>query len=647
MSTKEDIQLFINESEDLIQKVEEEVLKLEDDPKDKKPIQELFFAFHTLKGLTAMAGFENVSKFCHFLEDFLNKAKNDKVSVKKISQFTSIFFESLDVLRTVVNKVKKGDHTDIDVKFLEEIKDTFKDFQTNYEITFIRPIPSNKVKEILSDKNTNYYKIYIRLQATCVFKKVRLFIIFRALNEIGQICFSKPEPRILELGNIDRDFEIYFLSKKKSNEINKILEEILEIDNKVISKISTEDFEKLMTHFSTKLEQESQQLLDLDEEETYEEEIINGEFEPLPNFRSEDSYESAKITRIKVNIEILEKLMDYFGELVITKNQISQILKERHDQEINILFDNVDKSLLDIQEIIFDLKLVRVESTFRKYKRLVRDVAIETGKKIKFILEGINVEMDRKILEELNSPIIHLLRNAIYHGIELPKQRISKMKEESGILKLKSYRRAGLIYIEISDDGRGIDYDKIKEMAINKEFYSSEEIQFISNDILNKLLLMPGFSTLDDVDIISGRGMGLAIVDDKIKKLGGSLQIFTEKSIGTKFTITVPFSRAIIKAQLLKVAEDLFAIPTENIHQIYIYRPELVEYFDDTKFYKIESNIYPIIHLDELLNLNKNLKRKISNSHSRLAVLCKKDENSLAILIADELLEQIDAVVKP
>ncbi|MFX1337015.1 MAG: chemotaxis protein CheW [Promethearchaeota archaeon] len=654
MATKEDIQLFINESEDLIQKVEDEVLKLEENPRNTKPIQELFFAFHTLKGLTAMAGFNNVSKFCHFLEDFLNKAKNNKVSPEKISSFTSIFFESLDVLRTVVTKVKKGDNTDIDVKFLEEIKDTFEDFDNEYEITFIKPIPQDKIKQTLSAKNNNYFKIYIRLQATCVFKKVRLFIIFRALNEIGQICYSNPEPRLLEIGNFDRDFEIYFITPKTSAQISQILEEILEIDNKVITELTREKFEPLLTNFSIKQQTEKTLASNIESQkvDTYEEEFIDGEIEPVSKIVDDFQNERTTISRIKVDIDTLEKLMDYFGELIIIKNQISQILKERQEQEISILFDNIDKSLLDIQEIIFDLKLVRVESTFRKYKRLVRDVAIETGKKIKFILEGINVEMDRKILEELNSPLIHLLRNAIYHGIESPKERISKNKNETGILKLKTYRRAGLIYIEISDDGKGINYDKIRENIVKKGYYTPNEVQLLSNEVLNKFLLMPGFSTLSDADLISGRGMGLAIVDEKVKKLGGSFQIFTEKGIGTKFTVIVPFSRAIIKAQLLKIAGDIFAIPTENIKQIYFYSPELVEYVEEVEFYKINSkddtlySMLPIIQLDKLLKLNSNGKAK-KNSHTKLAILCQKDENSSAILVADEILEQIDAVVKP
>lgn len=595
-----------------------------------------------------MAGFNNASKFCHFLEDFLNKAKNNKVSSEKIRNFTSIFFESLDVLRTVVSRVKKGDNTDIDITFLEEIKETFEEFDTEFEITFIQPIPQNKIKQTISVKNKKFYKIYIRLQATCVFKKVRLFIIFRALNDVGQICYSKPEPRVLEIGNFDRDFEIYYITQKTPSQISQILEEILEIDNKVITELARDKFETLLTNFSIMMQNEKTVESDIESEKeyAYEEEFINGEIEPASKIVDDFQTESATISRVKVDIETLEKLMDYFGELIILKNQISQILKKRQDPEISLLFDNIDKSLLDIQEIIFDLKLVRVESTFRKYKRLVRDVAIETGKKIKFILEGINVEMDRTILEELNSPIIHLLRNAIYHGIELPKERISKNKNETGILKLKTYRSAGLIYIEISDDGKGINYDKIRESVIKKGFYTTNEVQLLSNEVLNKFLLMPGFTTLSDADMLSGRGMGLAIVDEKLKKLGGSFQILTEKGVGTKFTVIVPFSRAIIKAQLLKVAGDLFAIPTENIKQIYFYSPESVEYVDEVEFYKINSSLLPIVRLDKLLKLTSNGKVK-KNSHTKLAVLCQKDEDSSAILIADELLEQFDAVVKP
>ncbi|MFX0024040.1 MAG: chemotaxis protein CheA, partial [Candidatus Hermodarchaeota archaeon] len=380
-------------------------------------------------------------------------------------------------------------------------------------------------------------------------------------------------------------------------------------------------------------------------EDEYDDEDIDAqELERVSQIVGNFSEDTIKIMSVKVNIEYLEELMNYFGELVIMKNHVSQLLKEKQDRSIVRLIDKMDKPFLDIQEILFRLKLVRVDSIFRKYKRLVRDVANETGKKIKLILEGTNVEIDRKILEEINTPLVQLIRNAIYHGIESPKDRIKKRKNEIGTLKIKTFRRAGSIFIEVQDDGGGINYDKIREKVVKKGYYTSEEVKNLSNDELHKFILMPGFSTISDADIISGRGMGLAIVAEKIKEIGGDFDIQSKSGVGTKFTLIVPFTRAILRAQLIQIANDLFAIPTENIKQIYFFNPNQVEYVDGQQFYKIDSKLMPIVHLDEYLTMVEKAKE---NSHKKIAIWCQKDEESSAVFIADKQLQQLDVVVKP
>ncbi|MFX1425484.1 MAG: chemotaxis protein CheA, partial [Promethearchaeota archaeon] len=557
MASNDDIKLFISEAEDLIQKTEDEILNLEQNPGNPKPIQELFFTFHTLKGLTAMAGFENLSKFCHHFETFLHNTKDKKVPPKKHKDFIDMLFESLDVLRNVLKKVKEGDLTDIDGNFVEDIKGSFDTFEVEYDITFIQPISTDEITKILKDNKKKPYKIYIRLEETCVFKKVRLFIIFRALNGNGQICWTNPAPESLEKAILKNEFEIFYISQKDKPEISHTLDEILEIESVVISTQKPQEFQKIIADLKDKWEHEQAEVTSQEsgEESTYEEEVIDDEITQVPNVVEDYSDESVKITSVKVNIEKLEELMNYFGELVIMKNHISQLLKDKQDREINRLFDKMDKPFLDIQEILFNLKLVRVDSTFRKYKRLVRDVANETGKKLRLILQGTNVEIDRKILEELNSPLVHLIRNAIYHGIELPKERKKKGKNELGILRLKTYRKAGSIYIEVEDDGGGIDYKSVRDKIIKKGYFDPEAAKELTNDALNKFILMPGFSTLSDVGIISGRGMGLAIVAEKIKELGGDFLIESQENIGTKFTVVVPFTRAILRAQLIQVSQ--------------------------------------------------------------------------------------------
>jgi two-component system chemotaxis sensor kinase CheA len=308
----------------------------------------------------------------------------------------------------------------------------------------------------------------------------------------------------------------------------------------------------------------------------------------------------------------------------------------------------MEKPFLDIQELIFGLKLVRVETTFVKYKRLIRDVAKETGKKIRFVLEGTNVEIDRKILEELNSPLVHLLRNAVYHGIESPEVRMKKTKNQIGLLRLKTYRSAGSIYIEVTDDGKGIDYDRVKDTLVQKGLFSKEDVEHLNTNVLNKYILQPNFSTLSGANLISGRGMGLAIAVEKIKDLGGSLRIRSEKDAGTTFTLIVPFSRAILKAQLLHIAGELFAIPIEYIETIFQFKQEKVEYVDNTLYYKHNSKLIPAIQLEQYFQFTDATNEDLRlHSKSKVAILCKKDDMNSAIFIVDDLMQQTDIVVKP
>ncbi len=648
--SKDDLKLFISEAEDLVQKVEDEVFKLENDPNNIKPVQELYFAFHTLKGLTAMANLNNVSKFCHHFESFLDKTKETKIDVDKRDDFIKLLFDSLDLLRSILKNVKKGDFSDIDENFLNSIKESFEDFEMASEasLSLINPITPDKIKNILDDKKNFFYKIYIRLQPTCVFKKVRLFIIFRALNEFGQIFFSKPDPDILEEGDVKIDFEIFYFSQKKENEITKVLDEILEIENKVVTSLKNDEVKNLVEIDIVNWSKREKKKV----KKTTAEQISGRDQklkrETLAKISTiEETFEDeGKITSVKVNIDVLEKLMNYFSELVVNKNQITQVLKNKGELDLSRMFDEMDKPFLEIQEIIFDLKLVRVESTFRRYRRLVRDVGQEVGKKVQLILEGTNVEIDRKILEELNGSIIHLIRNAIYHGIETANERKKQKKDETGTIRIATLRRAGMIFIEVEDDGRGIDYENVRRKAIEKNIYSKEEGRDLTTEDLNRIILMPGFSSLEGADQISGRGMGLAIVADKIKELGGSFSIQSEKDIGTIFKLMVPFTRAIINAQLIRVSGDLFAIPTENIKQIYLYDKALVENVGNAEYYKINSDLIPIIYLNQYLKFDD--EEKLQKEYkSKIAVWVKKDENISAIFVLDEILQQMNVVVKP
>jgi two-component system chemotaxis sensor kinase CheA len=644
-----DMKLFYSEAEDLIQKIEDNLLILEENPKNNKPIQELFYVYHTLKGLTAMVGFENLSKFIHQFETFLEKNKNLKEQIKNKGKIIDSLFKSLDVIRNTIEKIRKGEVKDLNEQELERLNYSFEALDSEYGITLFKPISKEELENSKKNQKNKFYKIFIQIQSTCVFKKVRLFIIFRALNEIGRICASIPEPDKLEMGDFKNSFTVYFLSELNSDKIQNAIDEILEIENIVITKISAEDLIKFNLEFNLKLAQKEKfTQSSAEDSKTNEQLFVEEDQGELPSLGADLAYGTSKINSVKIDIDVIEQLMNYFGELVIIKNQINQVLEDRQERGVNLFFDNMDKLFLEIQEIIFKLKLVRVDSTFRKYRRLVRDVAKSNGKMVRLTLEGMDVEIDRKVLEELNSPLMHILRNSIYHGIETPSERKAKNKNQFGVINLRTYRSAGSIYIEIEDNGSGIDYERVRQKAVEKELYSQEEALALTTEQLNEIIFSSGFSTLEGANLISGRGMGLAIVAKKIEELGGSLSIYSEKDIGTTFTLVGPFTRAILKAQLMKVGGDLFAIPIENIKQIYFFDRGLIEYIKGVEYYRLNSKLIPIIWLNKYLEfLIKNKDQTKANSSAKIAILCEKDEENSALFVVDEILQQMEIVMKP
>jgi len=652
MSSKEDkeFKLFVKEAEESVRKIEESVLNLEENYKNNDPVEQLYFAYHNLKGMTGMVGFDNFSKLCHVLENLLDGIKDYEERVNIKDQLIALLFESHDVMRNLIKNIKSGNKEDLNDQILKEFEKRVKNLETpssdEYDITFFKPISKEEFEKEVSSEDYKFFKVYIEIQDTCVFKKVRLFIIFRALDEIGRICSSSPEPNLLEKGAIDNDFEIYFMTKDGKDTIAHRIDEILEIENRKIKEINSEDFYDLISEYCEEMLQEGMM-----SQKDYA--VESSRESTVSSVIADDFDDQNKITSIKVDIQTLETLMDYFGELVILKNQMSQILQERGgEREGSRLFDDMDKLFLEIQEIIFQLKLVRVEKTFRRYRRLVRDVAKETGKQIKFVLKGLDVEIDRKVLEELNSPLIHLLRNAIYHGIESPEERSKKNKDIVGTLNLESYRKAGSIYIKVKDDGRGLNFENIRRKAIRNGMYSPDEAENLTKQELKDIIFRRGFSTLKGADQISGRGMGLAIVSEKVEDLGGSVEVKSTEGKGTEFVLDVPFTRAILKAQIFSVSGDLYAIPIENIKQIYFYKRENIDYVKGVEHYKIDSELVPVIRVSEYLDLptstsSTELSLDNTNSSNKIAIWCKRDEEESAILIVDEIMQQMEIVIKP
>ncbi|MHA1660201.1 MAG: hypothetical protein ACTSUT_13890 [Promethearchaeota archaeon] len=390
MVSEEEKNLFISETEGLIKKIEEEIIKLEKEPTIFKPIQELFFVFNGLTGLIKMINLENVLKFNLLIENMLKKAKDTEIPKNKVYQFINLMFKNLEILKSVVNDVKKGKIKDLENEDLDRLKNNIDDFEKEYEITFINPISPENLELALIDKN--FYKISIQIKETCKFKKVRLFFIFRALNNIGQICYSRPEPELLERGEFDLDFEIFFISKETTNEIISVLNEILEIEKSVVQEISIDKFKKVIEDKLKKEKQEDLKQLKSSAEDS--------EIEFKKKFITPISLEELKkikndfnniFYKIYIRLKLTCKLKKLRAFLILrTLNNLGQIIWTNPDPdtlekgEFNLDFEiflisqkNKNEIANSMNELLDVANKAIKETNFRDFEDIINEISAE------------------------------------------------------------------------------------------------------------------------------------------------------------------------------------------------------------------------------------------------------------------------------
>lgn len=348
-----------------------------------------------------------------------------------------------------------------------------------------------------------------------------------------------------------------------------------------------------------------------------------------------------KIETVRVHVDLLDSLFNLTGELIIIKNRIDNILSETADKELRSALAAMHRLISELQDTVTVARMVPVAEIFEKFPRMVRDLAREHRKEIALVLEGRDIELDKAILNGIGEPVIHLLRNAVDHGIEPPEERQKNNKERQGKIRLAAKRAENHILIEVEDDGRGIDTAHIKEVAVSKGFVKQEEVDSLQDkDVLN-LLFHPEFSTEERVTGLSGRGVGLYVVRSSAKELGGTVELATQIGKGTRFTMRLPMTTAIMQMLMVAVGEYIFGIPSDIVLETLEVKPEDIKEIRNDKVLLLRNEIIPFVKLNEVLNIP-----------------CQEDpENLIAIIInrgnkfvglgVDEALDQMENIVKP
>ena len=627
MENNQYIDIFIEESQEHIENLNSNLLLLENDPENRQVIDEIFRSAHTLKGMAATMGFENMNKLAHKMEDVLQEVKNGELNISH--PIMDILFKCVDTLSEMLDSISQTGEDNVSVEELIFLLSGVSSKSGNKENivqkennasgsdTLLNVYEEDIIREAVKD-NYKAYKITVHIDKGCVMKSARAFIIFNSLDEIGDIINSFPSVEDIEDEKFEESFTVHIITKEDKESIEKRLLSIAEV-NKVEVELINIDLNK--------------------EGETFVKEASFSQSQSFENIKKSQSNNKTSKS-VRVDIDRLDNLMNLVSELIIIKTRLEGLEADNRNSETASAIEYLERITTNLHDAVMKVRMVPVERVFNRFPRMVRDLSYELGKKIILNMYGQDTEVDRTVIDEIGDPLIHLIRNSIDHGIEMPQERLQKGKPEQGTINLRAYHEGNNVIIEVSDDGRGIDIEKVKAKAVEKGIYTAEQVNDLSKDKILDLLFRPGFSTSDKVTDISGRGVGLDVVKNKIESLNGSIEILSEINKGTKFIIKLPLTLAIIQALLVKVGDEKFAIPLNSISEIVHKKEEEIHNVQGKEVVLFRGKVIPIIRLNEVLET-----KKISNNGNLVCVIIKKGEN-LACCTVDELIGQQEIVIK-
>lgn len=644
MDTSQYLSMFLEESIDNLQTLNESLLQLEQEPDNIDKLNEIFRVAHTIKGMAATMGFNEMSELTHKMEDVLSQFREGKLKVTQ--QVVTVLFRCLDTLEQMVNNISEGvdESTPIEdiissleaiVQGKEEEKEEIvstkeKLSEESVLVSQMNEYDMNVIKQA-SDKGFSAHQIRIVLDENTLLKSARAFLIFKSLEEFGEIIKCIPSADDLENENFDFEIEMIYLTHKGKEEIKELLVSISEVAEVEVTDVEISK-DLIKKQIESKPEESKVEKID-----KVENTISKNTIKPKEADKDIDVKKQKKVHQsVRVDLERLDKFMNMVSELVIHRTRLEQISTNYRLTELNETLEQVARTTSDLQDLVMKIRMLPLETVFNRFPRMVRDLSVELDKDIDFIIKGQDTELDRTVIDEIGEPLIHLIRNAADHGIESREERIAKGKNPTGNIKLIAYQEGTKAIIKVEDDGAGINVDKVRAKAhkigINTEGMSESDIK--------NLIFAQGFSTNEVVTDISGRGVGMDVVKTKISSLGGTVDVISEEGKGSTFIIKLPLTLQIIQALLVKVGEETMAISLGYIDRVIDYNENKVMKTDNKEVIIYNENVIPLIRVYEKLELPK------SNSTKNYIVIVKVGEKTVGLLV-DGLLGQQETVIKP
>jgi two-component system chemotaxis sensor kinase CheA len=653
MDTSQYLSMFLEESMDNLQTLNEALLELEQSPDNVDKLNEIFRVAHTIKGMAATMGFNRMAELTHKMEDVLSEFRNGELKVTE--EVVTVLFKCLDTLEQMVDGISNGSEEELPIEeIIERLGAISKNGQNveKHEVVSSKKVEAkeaeiqvdekeesqiielneydiNVIKQAI-EKGYNAFKIDILISESTLLKSARAFLIFKSLEELGEIIKSIPSTEDLENENFDFEIKLVYITHRDKAEVRAGILDISEINKVEVHEI---DINKIRGSYEkTKIKVDNP----VQNKTEVKAETSNSNTKPAAVQKNNTETHKKVHQSVRVDLERLDKFLNMVSELVINRTRLEQISSSFKLTELNETIEQVARTTNDLQDLVMKIRMLPLDTVFNRFPRLIRDLSVELDKHMELIIEGQDTELDRTVIDEIGEPLIHLLRNAADHGIENKEERIASGKNLTGKIKLIAYQEGTKAVIKVQDDGAGINVKKVKAKA-EKSGISTAGMN--ENDIKN-LIFAQGFSTNEVVTDISGRGVGMDVVKTKISALGGTVDVISEEGKGSTFTIKLPLTLQIITALLVKIGNESLAISLNYIDSVIDYKEEDIKRTNNKEVIIYRGNVLPIIRINEKLGLEK-------TSDGKVYIVVVKVGEKMAGLLVDSLQGQQDIVIKP
>jgi two-component system, chemotaxis family, sensor kinase CheA len=633
----DDQALFLAEVDELIQRVEESLVDLERAPEDTALVNEIFRAAHTIKGSSATIGHTRMAALTHAMETRLDDLRKGIASVTP--QLIEALLKALDVLKVLRDEVETRVPADVDV---DAAASAVERRSANRPRTSAKRRRARPAAPVAPDAT---HRFSIELDDG-PWMAVRALQALLALNDHGVVISSEPSQTEIEQEDAQLGNRLVVLVRSDASEQTLLaaLQDVPELRS-----IAAESFGQ-PTDAADSSEAEAAP--------GAEHRSTSDAPAAAPNPAAPRSATAASAKTIRIDVARLDALLNLVGELVIDRTRLVQLGTSLVDQfgDHGTLSDlqqtalHIGRIIDELQEQVMKSRMLPVESVFNRLPRVVRDVAAKQSKQIDFIVTGKDTELDRSVIEEIGDPLLHLIRNAVDHGIETPAQRLALGKPASGTLRLNAQHAESFILISLEDDGSGIDLEAVKRKAVERGVVSQEHADRMSDDEALQLIFAPGLSTAQQLSDVSGRGVGMDVVRSNVEKISGTVDVHTRQGLGTTFTIRLPLTLAIVQALLVRVAGGIFALPIHSVTETLRIQPHQVHRVNRREAIQLRNSVLPLVSLRHVFGVAMEDEPGVDvgpPDRSRLVVAVHTTNARQVGLIVDGLVGEQEIVIKP